>query len=160
MQIKIRKASLLDAQLIARERVELLNEGSGPLSDEEKDALFISNRAYISRGLANSTLITFLAFDGEKFVGTCSATLYSVMPGKKLPDGKEAYVQNMYIVPDYRRKGLGRALLSAVVEDAAKLGHTRISLYATEMGKALFSSFGFTEENVALTRMVYDAKAN
>jgi GNAT superfamily N-acetyltransferase len=158
MQIKIRKATLMDAQLIAKARVELLNEASGPLSDEEKNELFLSNRAYISKGLANLTLITFLAFDAENFVGTCSATLYSLLPGKKLPDGRQAYVQNMYIVPEYRRKGLGRKLLSAVVEEAAKLGHTRVSLHATDMGKELFKSFGFANESVALAHMVYDGK--
>lgn len=158
MDIKIRKASADDAELIANARVALLDEASGPLTGEEKSGLYASNKACIQEGLRSPSLVSFLAFDGDTLAGTCSATLYQVMPGIKLPEGKQAYLQNMYVAPEYRRRGIGRLLLAEVIKEAAERGHTKIILHASDMGRILFSKFGFAEENVALTHMVYHAK--
>jgi len=98
MGILIIQAAPDDAEIIVNARITLLDEASDPLTEEEKSNLYISNRTYIQERLRNSSLISIIAFEGSIFIGTCSLTLYQVMPGRKLPDGKQAYLQNMYIV--------------------------------------------------------------
>lgn len=160
MVYSIRIANELDAGVIASLRVRLLDEASGPLPDNIKAALLTANESVLSEGLQNGTLISVLAFDGDTEVpiGTGSITLYSVLPGIKLPKGKQGYLQNMYVAPEYRRRGVGKHLLSILVEEATKRGHTRITLHATAWGDPLFRSFGFTEEDVALTPLVYETE--
>ncbi len=153
---KIRKALFTEADLITEMRVALLNEASGPLTETEKHQLYEDNYSYISNGLSVGSLISILALNNNEPIGTCSVTLYSVMPGRKLPKGKLAYLQNMYVKPDFRNMGIAKQLLSFTVAQAVNCGHNRISLHATEAGYNLFSRFGFINENVSLTHMIYE----
>ena len=55
-----------------------------------------------SYGIKRETFISFLAFDGDVFVGIASACLYAVLPGKKLPRGKNAYIWFILVSINYR----------------------------------------------------------
>lgn len=59
-----------------------------------------------------------------------------------------AEVKRMYVKPQYRKQGIGRALLQAVISEATKLGYAKIRLdtvfFAKEAQK-LYCSFGFQE---------------
>ena len=155
MNIVYRQAERDDIELIATMRVLLIYEDSG-LNTGEKDALFQNNIVYIKDAMTNESYFAFLAYCGEKCVGTSSACLYSVLPGKKLPKGKQAYIQNVYVLPEYRRMGIGRELIQLTVHTAIKRGHTRITLSATEKGSELFKKCGFVHiPNVGLTDMEY-----
>ena len=45
--------------------------------------------------------------------------------------------------PEHQRKGLGRALLTRVIEDYRRRGVERFHLGATEAGRPLYASLGF-----------------
>jgi len=82
--------------------------------------------------------------------------LHIVLLGKKLPKGKQAYIQNVYVLLAYRRNGIGRELIRLTVSDALQQGHTRITLSATKKGSSLFEKCGFVAmPNVGLTDMEY-----
>lgn len=59
-----------------------------------------------------------------------------------------AEIKRMYVKPEYRRQGIGRALLQTIIDEATKLGYTKIRLdtgsFAKEAQK-LYRSFGFQE---------------
>ena len=52
---------------------------------------------------------------------------------------------NMYVRPDYRRRGIATKTLDLLVKDAKDRGINTISLEATKMGKSLYKSYGFTK---------------
>jgi GNAT superfamily N-acetyltransferase len=57
-------------------------------------------------------------------------------------------IKRMYVRPAFRRQGLGRALLAAILERAEEIGYTRLLLDSTRFMKAahaLYRSFGFRE---------------
>ena len=61
--------------------------------------------------------------------------------------GTEAHLQELYVVPALRGKGLGRALLEAALEEARSAGAGYIDLGTSEDDKAamaLYESAGFT----------------
>jgi len=62
-------------------------------------------------------------------------------------DAPDAYLEELYVVPDRRGEGLGRALLEAAMEEARKHGADHIDL-GTSMddtaARALYESAGFT----------------
>lgn len=156
MNITYRRASIDDAKRIVGARLLLLTEDSGYIRDEERIQLYENNMSHIQMNIANNTFISYLAFDGDTFVGTCSACLYSVLPGRKLPNGKHAYIQNVYVIPSYRRNGIAKKLIELIISEVKKNGYHGISLHATEMGKLLFEKCGFTSDNkVQLTSMKY-----
>jgi len=54
-----------------------------------------------------------------------------------------ASVWDILVVPERQRRGIGRALLGAVLEQTA--GRRLVSLIATPAGEALYRSAGFAE---------------
>ncbi len=143
MNITYRKANASDVELLVKTRLDLLEEDSGVMTDQERELLYQSNKNHMETGLSNGSYFAFLAFDGNTFVGTCSVCLYSVLPGRKLPTGGNAYIQNMYVLPSYRRNGIGKALTSKCINEAQRLHHSRITLHATQKGQLLFAHCGF-----------------
>lgn len=61
--------------------------------------------------------------------------------------GLEAYLQELYVAPERRRQGLGRALLEATMAAAREAGAVGIDLNTGETdreARALYESAGFT----------------
>lgn len=155
MNITYRKATFKDVELLVNTRLRLLEEDSGAMTDQERQLLYQSNKDYMVTGIANANFFAFLAFDEELFVGACSVCLYSVLPGRKLPNGRNAYIQNMFVAPQYRRKGIGKDLVSLCVNEANILLYNRITLHATQQGQLLFNHCGFvTADNEKLVLMI------
>jgi len=57
--------------------------------------------------------------------------------------GGVAGIYNVATVPEFRRRGLGEAATWAAVEEAARRGHTLITLQASEMGFPIYERMGF-----------------
>lgn len=75
-------------------------------------------------------------------------------------DGPIAMLEELYVVPDKRRQGIGRALLAAVIARARAAGCGWIELGTGESdatARALYESFGFTnfEDSTDRPRMLY-----
>jgi len=131
-----------DAEILASARISLLNEDSG-IARDALDTLFVSTRDYMRQSLQNGSFFAFAAFEGDELIATAGATLYEVLPGIKLPNGKIAYIQNVYVAPEHRRVGVGRELIRLCVDESQARGYTRITLSATESGAELFKTCGF-----------------
>ena len=62
-------------------------------------------------------------------------------------DGSHSYLEELYVVPGERGRGLGRALLEAAMETAREAGATLMELGTSEddvAARALYESAGFT----------------
>ena len=59
------------------------------------------------------------------------------------PTGNTAGISLMATPPQHQRKGMGRALLTQVIEDYRGRGVQRFYLSATEAGRPLYASLGF-----------------
>lgn len=58
----------------------------------------------------------------------------------------EGYLNNIAVLPEYRRKGMGRALLTALAEEGRTLGLSFLTLevrISNEPAKALYRSLGY-----------------
>jgi GNAT superfamily N-acetyltransferase len=66
------------------------------------------------------------------------------------PDGQRrglVYVHSVYTVPEYRRLGLARRLLNAMIAYCRDNGWPRITLHASDMGRGLYEDLGFKPTN-------------
>lgn len=76
---------------------------------------------------------TYIAWGDEGPMCTVSVT----------PTGDTAGITLMATPPEHQRKGMGRALLSQVIDDYRRRGVERFHLGATEAGRPLYTSLGF-----------------
>ena len=62
-------------------------------------------------------------------------------------DGLDSYLEELYVVPDRRGEGLGRALMEAAIDVARSEGAREMHLSTSESdvaARALYESLGFT----------------
>ena len=141
--IIIRPLSFADAAQWRELRLEALRNYPTAFASAYEEALEQDLSARIPS--YDSPSVLFGAFVGGTLSG--SAGLY-VWPGMK--QRHKAELWGMYVAPSLHRRGLGSALLSAVIEHA----RTRVAvvqltvLQANDAAKALYSRFGFVSYGI------------
>ncbi|MBR4953649.1 MAG: GNAT family N-acetyltransferase [Oscillospiraceae bacterium] len=111
-----------------------------------KDA-FIHNLAYPG-GLEMG------AFDDGKLVGTVQATLWD--ESGMVKDVKTVCLDNIYVLPEYRRRGIAAKLFAEVEKWAKQQGAVRLDLHTWEFNKdaiAMYQAMGMTVQ-----RYVFEKK--
>ena len=101
-------------------------------------------RDYYDRHMAEGTFVSWLAFDGEKIIGTSGMSFVEKPPYFGCPSGKMGLLSSMYTDPDYRRKGIAKELLDRVVKEGKAYGCGTVQITASDMGVKLYSAYGFT----------------
>ena len=124
-------------------RLEVLRAANGLDDAADLTDVEAASRRYYREALTDGSHAGYLAFDGEQFVGAGGVSYYRVMPTVHNPTGEKAYIMNMYVRPEYRRRGIATRMLSLLVADARARGVEHISLEATDMGRPLYEKFGF-----------------
>jgi ribosomal protein S18 acetylase RimI-like enzyme len=66
------------------------------------------------------------------------------------PDGR---IRNVYVAPQFRRRGVGRALTLAAIAAAEEMGVSRLVLGASDDGRSLYEALGFVAKD---DEMVYE----
>ncbi len=134
-EISIRRAGPEDAAAIARLLHDFNSEYSEPTPGVE--ALSGYSRQLLQQG-EMTVLLAGAGPDGIALIRfrPCVWT-----------GGPEAHLQELYVVPSLRGRGIGRALLTATIEAAREAGAGGLDLNTGETDTAargLYESFGFT----------------
>ena len=80
-----------------------------------------------------------IAYDADgKAIGT----------GRLLPDG---HIGRMAVVKDWRRRGIGAAILEALTAEARKRGHTEVLLSAQLQAAEFYRNYGFVADGKVYT---------
>jgi ribosomal protein S18 acetylase RimI-like enzyme len=135
MAAEVRIASEEDADLLARMQIEF-NAEFGDDSPEH-DVLAERIRAHIASG----EMYFLLAGNGPGGHAQVALhpTLYSA--------GPNAYLGELWVRPERRGEGLGRALLEAAMDEARRRGCDHIDITTSmddEAARGLYESAGFT----------------
>jgi GNAT superfamily N-acetyltransferase len=85
--------------------------------------------------------------DGRFYLAQCRGDIAGVGCLKKLEEGV-GEIQRMYVLPRLRGKGVGRAIVNRLIEDARSIGYHRLKLESLEFlaaAHSLYRSVGFHE---------------
>lgn len=145
MNIEIRRATIDDIELLMQWRMEVLHEVFGIPSGQSMTELEKENRYYYRKELSEGGHVACFAYLGEKIVGCGGMCLYQEMPSPDNPNGKCAYLMNIYALPQFRRHGIGDAVVRWLVKQANRLGITKIFLETSAAGRPLYKEIGFTD---------------
>lgn len=145
MELKIQYRKLTQDDLpkfIKMRMAQLQEEGAEPTIDLEPNL-----KEYYIRHLADGTFVSWLAVDGDKIIGTSGMSFVQKPPYYSNPTGKIGLLSSMYILMDYRRKGIAKELLNKVVNEAKEYGCGTVQITASDMGVFLYTDFGFKKNN-------------
>lgn len=143
----ITKASIEDMDQIIGLRLDLLTELGEVKSSEEKHLIEKSTREYLRKALSHNEFISYIAKTDDKAVSISGMVLFNRPPYLENVKGIEAYILNMYTIPEYRGNGLAGRLLEHCINESKKYNVKRIWLHASEKGKPLYKKMGFTEKS-------------
>jgi GNAT superfamily N-acetyltransferase len=86
-------------------------------------------------------------FDAEGVLlsaGTVVLVWQRVPPGVRNLEGIQAYALGMYVLPEFRRRGVARALMLRAIDCATQHGASIVTLHASDLGKPLYERLGFS----------------
>eukprot|EP01037_Dinobryon_pediforme_P019234 gene19234-19619_t len=69
------------------------------------------------------------------------------LSGDAVADTPAPLVVNVYTEPDWRGRGVARALMTHLMDWAFEQGYERVVLHASDAGRALYVSLGFDATN-------------
>ncbi len=136
-----RRATLEDIETLVQLRLQLFRE-TGELKE---GALLLEatemTRAYFQENLPTEQFLAWIAEANEQIIGTSGLIFFEKPP--TLKRHREAYIMNMYTIPEWQRKGVASALLQNVINYARTTAASRIWLRTTEPGRRLYEKYGF-----------------
>jgi GNAT superfamily N-acetyltransferase len=53
------------------------------------------------------------------------------------------YVLNIYVLPEFRRRGIARSIMLRLISEARARGTIKLRLHASDFGRPLYESLGF-----------------
>lgn len=149
--IKIRKASQSDSKWILHHRVEMFKDmGESEESLRETAKL---TKQYLEDGWTKD-YVYFLVEDDSKVIGGCGISTFRVPPKSSLRNGIFAYLSNMFIEPEWRRKGVGKLLVNYVIDFCKEKQIGLLFLHASDNGLLLYNSLGFGSSEKLMQRMI------
>jgi GNAT superfamily N-acetyltransferase len=146
---EIRGCSVEDAATIARHRVEMFREmGEVPTAALARELLDTSTAA-LRATLADGAYVGWLAIDREgKVIAGVGAHIKPQLPRiasdrSRVEMAPVPLAVNVYTEPEWRGKGVARALMRRLMEWAVEVGSDRVVLHASDAGRPLYGSLGF-----------------
>jgi ribosomal protein S18 acetylase RimI-like enzyme len=131
----VRRAKAADAPIVAR----MLHDFNTEFDEPTPSVNVLAERA--SAMIAAGQIEVLLAGEGPE-----GLALFSLRPSL-WSSGSEALLQELYVVPERRGEGFGRALLEATIEAARQAGASHIELNTSDDDIAaigLYERFGFS----------------
>ncbi len=143
--ITYRKAEPADIKTLISLRMEYLTETHPEMGEEMYNKIRAQIPGYFQEHL-NRDIIVYLAEDGEKAAGCVFFVLINKPASPLFITGKTGTLMNVLVLPEYRRRGIGKTLVQMAVDDGKKWDLSYIELRSTKAGYPLYKASGFLED--------------
>ena len=147
-------ATVKDIGTLTKMRIKFLKEIFKIVHDRDDAKIEQALTKYFRKVYMSKQFVSWLAVNKGVVIGTSGLCFYSLPPSHKNPTGEVAYIINMFVEPEYRRKGIATVLFKKIVEEAKARGYKKIVLHATSDGRPLYTKFGFEAKNDEMVKWV------
>jgi GNAT superfamily N-acetyltransferase len=146
-EITIRHATVDDIPDLVRLRRTMF-ESMGYTDPTQLAAADQAAAAYFATAIPTGGFYGWLAVTATgQAVGSGGAVIDRHPPGPSNLSGQSGYIMNISTDPRYRRQGIARRMMQAILSWLAEQGIRRVTLHATEAGRPLYEQLGFAESN-------------
>ena len=144
-EVEIIPAGTDNLEVMVDLRIQLLKE-IGKLNKDD-DLLKLKDKLYdyFQTNLNSGQFKAWLALVDEQVVATSGLIYYQVPPHGDNLQGKEAYIMNMYTVPEYRGQGIATQILAEIIDYAERENINKLWLRAEKEAKALYRRVDFKQ---------------
>ena len=139
--LRIRPATPEDAAVLARFRVLLFRE-MGRLEGDEAEFAHASEN-YFAWALSTEREVAWIAEDMGEAVAVLAMTLEPMPPKPGRPRLVEAFMHNVYVLPDRRMRGLAGRLTRTALDYAKAEGIRRLRLFTSDDARWMYERLGF-----------------
>ena len=148
--LETRRATVDDAALITRHRKAMfadMKDAPEPVLEEMARHF----EPWVRRMLANDTYAGWVISDGNRTIASAGLLMIDWAPHYLDPAGeKRGYVLNVFVEPEYRRRGLAMTLMAECMDEARLRGIRVVALHASQKGQPVYEKLGFTASNEML----------
>ncbi len=134
-----RKATPGEARLLAKFRIMQLND-EGIFHKEDVTESMVE---FFNKHMADNSLVEWVAEENGEIIATGAVLFHEYPPTFTNNIEVRGYVTNIYTAPRWRKKGIATAMLNKLIEEAKERGAKKLWLGASEMGRPVYSKFGF-----------------
>ena len=100
---------------------------------------------YLATHIDGDTYHVWVADEGGRIVAMGGLVFVDRPPHPRSRRTGEGFIVNVYTLPRWRGRGVGRAVMEALVADAKSLGLRRVYLRTSDDGRALYEQMGFRD---------------
>ena len=153
----IRLATVADAAIIAHHRASMFRD-MGSARGEQVDQVLSATRDVLPGMIERGEYVGWLAApatDPARIVSGVGVQRRITQPfplkcadgSVRITQGRQALVVNVFTEAEFRRRGIARQLMLAMMTWASTAGVDAVVLHAAPDGRALYESLGFVPTN-------------
>ncbi len=140
--MEIRHATIEDMKSLLQLRFAFLEEFRN-VSQETEEKLKPALEDFFTTNLGSENFAALMGFVDDKPICTAFFTVAAMPPNDQYPNGRVAYVSNVYTAPEHRKKGYAKQLMEKLVQTACEMNVTAINLNASTAGRPLYEKLDF-----------------
>ena len=142
LDLLIRQATQDDIAEILRHRRGMY-EDMDYRDDHALSAMLSTSEPYLTTALADGSFRSWLALEGTRTVGG-GAVLIAPWPSHPYDlECRRATILNVYVYPEFRRKGVARELMQTMIDWCREQGFAAVYLHSSQDGRPLYEALGF-----------------
>jgi GNAT superfamily N-acetyltransferase len=146
-EYSISRATVEDAPVIARHRAAMFRD-MGDVSGDDVARIESASFVYLRQMMAERRYLGWLAERQGEVVAGCGLIISQLLPRPgAIEGGAQALIVNVYCEPEHRRRGLARALMTAMLDWCKRERIAKVVLHASRDGRQLYESLGFVQTN-------------
>lgn len=153
MDYQIRLADAADIPQLCKLRLAYFDEEFGALPDAQLTAIRAQLPAYFQAQLGSGCIAAAAALPDGTLVSNALLIISEKPANPSFPNGRSGYVLGVYTEPAHRGKGLATRIMQRIQQEAVRLKLDQVTLSASDMGKGIYETIGFTVRHTKFTEM-------
>lgn len=144
-EFTVRRATEPDIPDLVELRIAFDHELAGPLPANRVEDHRATIEAYFRSHVPDGRYRVWVADAAGTVVGMAGLIVIDRPPNPRSRRAPEGMVFNVMTAPAWRRRGVGRAVMEALIADGRALGCRRLILRASDDGSHLYAALGFAD---------------
>jgi ribosomal protein S18 acetylase RimI-like enzyme len=145
--MEIRAADTADATLISAHRRAMFAE-IDKLDESLLSALERRSVSWTERMIREGKYYGWIATDAGRSLASAGLLILDWPPHPFDPEGElRGYLLNVYVEPEYRKRGLAHELVERCMAEARRRGIRVVTLHSSQAGRPIYERLGFHATN-------------